>query len=166
MSLTQDRLKKLLAYDPHTGEFRWACQKGRVKAGESAGASDAYGYRVIRVDGQLYKAHRLAWLYVYGRWPEGLLDHINRTPGDNRIDNLREVSQSENMHNAARSCRSGVPGVRWREERRRWVAQIRVGYRNHVIGSFATKDEAIAARRAAERNMVSSIYKTGATCDE
>lgn len=163
MPLTQDRLKQLLEYDAGTGAFRWKITKGRAKAGGFAGATDAYGYRVIRVDGVLYKAHRLAWLYAHGAWPEGLLDHVNRMPGDNRLCNLREATQSENMHNAKRNTKSGVPGVRWREERSRWVAQIRVGYRQHVIGSFACKDEAIRARRAAEKAMVSSIYNTGAS---
>lgn len=163
MPLTQDRLKQLLEYNPDTGGFRWVVTKGRAKAGAWAGATDAYGYRVIRIDGVLYKAHRLAWLYTHGKWPEGLVDHINRVPGDNRLRNLREVTQSENMHNAARNTKSGVPGVRWRAERNKWVAQIRVGYRHHVIGSFACKDEAIRARRAAEEAMVSSIYNAGAS---
>lgn len=159
MVLTCDRIKELLDYDPDTGGFRWLRTKGRMRAGQAAGATDTYGYRVIRADGVLYKAHRLAWLYVHGCWPEGLLDHINREPGDNRIANLREATQSENMHNANRHSKSGVPGVRWRADRSRWVAQIRVGYRQHVLGSFPTKQEAIDARRKAERIMVASIYK-------
>lgn len=163
MSLTQNRLKELLVYDPDTGGFVWRRTKGRAKAGQPAGATDTYGYRVIRVDGVLYKAHRLAWLYVHGKWPDGLLDHINRAPGDNRLLNLREVTQSENSHNSNRRAKSGVPGVRWRSDRHRWVAQIRIGYRQHVLGSFTSKDEAIAARRHAEQTMLSSIYKTGET---
>ena len=163
MLLTQERLKTLLEYCPDTGEFFWKIQKGRCKSGERAGATDTYGYRVIRLDGMLYKAHRLAWLYVHGRWPEGLLDHINRNPGDNKLANLREATQSENMHNAKRRSRSGVPGVRWRPERDKWTAQIRVGYRTHMLGSFVSKDEAIAARRAAERAMVSAVYNVGAS---
>ncbi len=158
MLLTQDRLKEVLRYAPDTGEFIWLRAKGRARIGNRAGATDAYGYRVIRVDSVLHKAHRLAWLYETGRWPEGLLDHINRVKDDNRISNLREISQSENMHNANRPTKSGVPGVRWRGERNCWVAQIRVGYRTHVIGSFKTKGEAVAARRKAEQAMVASIY--------
>jgi hypothetical protein len=157
MSLSAERLKEVLAYDPVVGSFRWKRAKGRVGAGQLAGATDTYGYRVIRVDGRLYKAHRLAWLYEYGEWPCGILDHINRAPGDNRISNLREATQSENMHNANRQSKSGVPGVRWREERQRWVAQIRIGYRNYVLGSFTSKDAAIEARRNAEQTMFSSI---------
>lgn len=158
MPLSSDRLKQVLAYNPKTGGFKWRETKGRAKAGSFAGATDAYGYRVIRVDGVLYKAHRLAWLYVHGRWPDGILDHINRAPGDNRIRNLREVSQSENMHNAKRTSKSGVPGVRWRGDRGRWTAQIRVGYKTYALGSFATKEEAIAARQNAEKTMLLSIY--------
>lgn len=161
MPISYDRLKHLLDYDPETGAFRWKITKGRAKLGQFAGATDAYGYRVIRVDGVLYKAHRLAWLHTHGEWPSGLLDHINRAPGDNRLCNIREVTPSENMHNAKRKSKSGVAGVRWRTERNRWVAQIRVGYRNHVIGSFESKQEAIEARRQAERLMVASIYGKG-----
>lgn len=163
MTIDAERLKDLLSYNAETGVFTWRKTKGRAKAGSAAGCKDTCGYEVIRVDNVLYKAHRLAWLYVHGRWPDGLLDHINRKPGDNRIANLREVSQSENMHNATRKSKSGVPGVRWRHERNRWVAQIRVGYRNHVIGSFLSKDEAVFARRQAEQTMMSSIYKIGAS---
>jgi len=161
MPLTQERLKEVLDYDRATGGFQWRCNKGRARVGAAAGATDTHGYKVIRVDGVLYKAHRLAWLHEHGRWPEGVLDHINRRPGDNRIANLREVTQSENSHNSTRRSASGVPGVRWRAERNRWVAQIRVGYRNHVLGSFATKDEAVVARRKAEQTMMASIYTTG-----
>lgn len=156
--LTAERLKILLVYDREQGLFTWRETKGRARQGSVAGATDAYGYRVIRVDGKLYKAHRLAWLYEYGEWPEGLLDHINRAKDDNRIVNLRPVSQSGNMHNANRKSKSGVPGVRWREERNRWVAQIRVGYRNYVLGSFSTKEKAIDARLRAEHEMLSSLY--------
>ena len=159
MLLTSERLKGLLRYEPETGDFYWLASKGRARAGCVAGATDTGGYRVIRVDGRLYKAHRLAWLYTYGVWPVGLLDHVNRVPGDNRICNLREATQSENMHNAGRASASGVPGVRWRAERNKWVAQIRVGYRNHVLGSFDTKNDAIAARKEAEQAMVGSIYR-------
>jgi hypothetical protein len=159
MPLNQERLKKLLRYDAGEGVFKWNRSKGRARAGNVAGCADTYGYIVIRIDGCLYKAHRLAWLYVHGRWPDGLIDHINRNPSDNRIENLREASQSENTHNANRQSKSGVPGVRWRSERNRWVAQIRVGYRNHVLGSFKTKEEAVVVRRQAEQAMVSAVYR-------
>ena len=157
MPLTQDRLISLLRYDEERGLFFWRKSKGRAREGAQAGAVDTYGYVVVRVDGILYKAHRLAWLYVHGRWPDGLLDHINRNKSDNRITNLREASQSENMHNANWKSKSGVPGVRWRGERNRWVAQIRVGYVTHVLGSFKTKEEAIATRKQAETRMLSAV---------
>jgi len=164
--LIADRVKEVLAYDAGDGTFTWRVTKGRAKQGAVAGATDAYGYRVIRVDGVLYKAHRLAWLYTHGQWPAGLLDHINRVPGDNRLCNLREATQSENMHNGGRKSESGVPGVRWRGERNRWVAQIRIGYRNHVLGSFLSKSDAVAARKKAEQDMMASIYKIGEQGDE
>ena len=73
-----------------------------------AGTPDREGYVVIRYAGKGYKAHRLAWLHVYGRWPNGPLDHINRLKNDNRIENLRETDDALNQHNVvATRARSG-----------------------------------------------------------
>lgn len=159
-TLTQTQLKELLRYDANTGHFYWLQSRGCAKKDQKAGARDAYGYIVIRVNNHLYKAHRLAWLYVYGRLPIGLLDHKNRKTDDNRIANLREVSQLVNMHNAKTrvGSRSNVPGVRWREERNSWVASIRISYKMYHLGSFKTLEEAIRARKNAERKMLSSVY--------
>ena len=161
--LTQKQLKELLSYDADSGDFVWLVQRGRKKAGEPAGVKDHYGYVVIRINTKLYKAHRLAWLYVYGVWPDNGLDHINRNPADNRVVNLRDVSHSANLHNAQvrRGSRSGVAGVRWRVERNRWVASIKVGYRHHNLGSFRTLDEAVEARRDAEQRMLSAVLTKG-----
>src|SRR5215510_1403832 len=89
-------LKKLLSYDEKTGLFRWRVPR----KGSERGRVGSYnlGYIDIRLLGRKYWAHRLAWFYVYGRWPS-LLDHINRVKSDNRISNLREVSQKENCNN-------------------------------------------------------------------
>jgi hypothetical protein len=159
--LTQKQLKELLRYESKSGHFYWRHSQGRAKAGQQAGALDAYGYVVIRVNGALYKAHRLAWLYVHGQFPDGLLDHINRKPHDNRISNLRNVSQSINMHNAkARvGSRSKVPGVRWRADRNKWAASIRIGYTQHYLGTFESLEKAIKARKQAEQKMLSAVQE-------
>lgn len=150
--LTQARLKELLHYDPETGGFRWKVKFSRQQPGGAAGTRDAYGYLVIRVEGRLYKAHRLAWLYVHGVWPALGLDHINRERDDNRIANLREACQSLNSMNRTPQVRSasGVSGVIWRKDRRKWTAQIRIGYRTVHLGVFADKKDAVAARKTAE----------------
>lgn len=150
--LTQARLKELLHYDPETGQFRWLVKFSRQQPGGTAGTRDAHGYKVIRVDCRLYKAHRLAWLYVHGAWPAKGIDHINRQRDDNRITNLREACQSMNtMNQGVRlNSRSGVTGVVWREDRQKWTAQIRIGYRMVHLGVFKSKDDAAAARKKAE----------------
>ena len=147
--MDQQRLKELLSYDAETGIFTWIRRHNNV-----AGATDAYGYIVIRLDKVLYKAHRLAWLYAYGVLPLQNLDHINQIKNDNRIANLREVTQSQNMQNVM-----GIKGISWDKSRKKWCARIKVMYKNIYLGRFTTKEEAIAARKSAE-----AIYFThGAT---
>ena len=88
--LTQDTLRDVLNYDPKTGEFRWLVKPAsRVHIGDRAGSLDRKGYRIIKIATQNHKAHRLAWLYVHGEFPKFGLDHINRRPGSNQIDNLQ-----------------------------------------------------------------------------
>ena len=88
--LTAEKLRSLLNYDLITGEFTWKKQKGQKNAGAPAGWHGRERYVQIGVDGHLYYAHRLVWLYVYGKWPLNQLDHINGNPSDNSLINLRE----------------------------------------------------------------------------
>lgn len=158
-TLTQSRLKEMLAYDFVTGVFTWKVWSPRRPIGSVAGAVDAYGYVVVRVDKWLYKAHRLAWLYVTGEWPAMRLDHINRVKSDNRWCNLREATQSQNMHNvAARAAsKSGFSGVIWRADRLKWYAQIRIGYKTYRLGAFIALEDAIAARKTAEAELALAL---------
>jgi len=90
--LTQERLKEVLDYDPETGEFYRKEVKQWWKFGDKVKYNINDGYKKINVDSKLYLAHRLAWLYIHGYFPEYGIDHINRIRGDNRILNLREVA--------------------------------------------------------------------------
>ncbi len=157
--ITQKRLKELLHYAPDTGVFTWKVSHPRAQQGAAAGARDGYGYIVIRLDTVLYKAHRLAWLYTYGEWPAKGLDHINRIKNDNRMSNLRLADQSTNMHNipVRSGSKSGVSGVTWRADRKKWNARIKVGYKNFNLGLFDDMSAAIAARHAAETRLLSAI---------
>ena len=152
-TLTYDRLRVLMAYNPKTGKFYHRVGRGRVIAGTEAGGSDKNGYIQIGVDGTQYLAHRLAWLYVHGYMPENNLDHIDRDPGNNRIENLREVSQVCNLRNCGNRVNnsSGVKGVSLDRGRGKWGAHIRVPGRKITIGQYADFDDAVCARLAAEQ---------------
>jgi phosphotransferase system IIB component len=98
--LTQQRLKDQIEYEPETGNFRWLVSKGPRRAGSAAGGVSGGNYRRIAVDGRIYLAHRLAWLYVNGSLPKDAIDHANGITTDNRITNLRIASKSQNMMNS------------------------------------------------------------------
>lgn len=109
--MDQLRLKSLLRYEPDTGHFFWIETRGPAKAGNLAGSPCNKGYIVIGVGGRVYKAHRLAWLYMTGGWPLAQIDHINQQKGDNRWANLREATNQQNCCNRTRRNKHGYPGV-------------------------------------------------------
>jgi hypothetical protein len=152
--ITQERLKALLHYDPDTGVFTRRVDVGRRhKAGSVCGNLLRNGYVRIGIGGHSYKAHRLAWLYVYGAWPQDQIDHLNHNKTDNRIDNLRDVTSAQNQQN--RRCvaknTSGHLGVAWATDMQRWLAGIKVGGKSYHLGYFENLADAVAARKAGER---------------
>lgn len=151
--LGAERLREVLDYDAETGIFAWRNGAGRARAGDIAGSSTGDGRVAIRVDGGLYLAHRLAWLYVHGVWPHQGLDHLNGDPSDNSIDNLRLATPAENCQNqrgAHVDSRSGRLGV-YRNSRGRWIAQICIGGQKTHLGSFPTPEAASVAYLEAKR---------------
>jgi HNH endonuclease/AP2 domain len=148
-ALTQQRLHELLQYDAHTGRFTRRVARGNCPAGWSCDDTrDQFGYVRFSVDGKNYRAHRLAWLYVYGEWPEHSIDHINGDKADNRIENLRDVSHHTNMQNqraATRANKTGFLGVCFHKRKGRYHAQINAGGRVRSIGYFSSPEEAHAA---------------------
>lgn len=142
--MTIDRLHELLNYAPKTGLFTWAQKRRGCRIGDVAGCKMRNGYIVIRLDGKLYLAHRLAWLYIHGQWPTAQLDHINQNRADNRLENLREVSNAENAQNRKKMAnKSGFTGVR--RENSKWVAEIKVNYTTKRLGLYNSPEEAHAA---------------------
>lgn len=154
--VTAARVRELLSYDLSTGEFRWKVSRGTKKARSIAGYEYTYGcgkkYWLIRVDGKMYQAHRLAWLVTHGEFPPEQIDHIDGNGLNNRLENLRAVSDSENKRNLRKYSNntSGVSGVIWHKASQKWLAQIKVNRKNIHLGSFIDKSEAVAARKAAE----------------
>ncbi len=153
--LTQARLKERLSYDPSTGEFRTLVKVKQVPAGAVAGSIGSKGYRRIKVDNREYAAHRLAWLYVHGEFPPGDLDHKNRIRSDNRLDNLRPASRTQNGQNrsVAKNNSSGYTGVTFNKACRKWQASICTGGRARHLGLHSTPEAAAAAYRAAKAEL-------------
>ena len=150
--ITQEELKHLLKYDATTGEFNWNAAVGGIMKGRIAGTAHCRGYRQIRIKGDYYLAHRLAWLYEKGELPCGQVDHINHDRADNRIKNLRIVSSTENQRNRkmGRNNTSGSLGVTWHKKGEKWGARIGILGRTKYLGFFEKKEAAIAARKKAE----------------
>ena len=130
--MNQEILKNNLIYDLNSGKFYWKQENyyNKIKAFTEAGTISSTGYRLITINCKIYYAHRLAWLYVYGYLPENNIDHINRNPDDNRIENLREVSRQCNLRNSKVSSanKTGVKGICYDPKNHKWKAQIRISY--------------------------------------
>ena len=159
------RLKEYLRYDPLTGVFTWIKKKtkGSVKVGDVAGCPHGNGYWDIRIDRRLYFAHRLAWFYMTGKWPNGHIDHKNGDPGDNRWENLREATASQNHANTRRpkNNTSGLKGASYAKANNRWLAQIRKQGRHVYLGYHDTKEEAHAAYLEASRRLNGEFARAG-----
>lgn len=150
--IDQKTLKEILLYDESTGVFRWAKKSfKKCIVGSIAGHTDRINkYTRIQVNGVMFKAHRLAWLYVYGELPQKQIDHINRIRSDNRICNLRLVTNSENMQNISKRSdnTSGHKNVHWHKASKKWQAYIMVNQKQIHIGLFSNFDDAVAAYTA------------------
>lgn len=130
----------------------------RCKAGHIAGWKDRDGYRIVHFDGKKVPAHRIVW-FMHNGPTDMLIDHIDGNPENNRIDNLRLVTkQQNNMNSAIRSDNaSGVSGVRWHKQRKKWNARIKVDGKERSLGMYESKQDAINARLKAELD-VFGIY--------
>ncbi len=140
-------------YDRDTGIFTWKIpSNSSIKIGSEAGSYDKDGYLIIKINKKAYKAHRLAWKYIYGNYPIGNVDHINQNRADNRICNLRDVNHSTNMKNQKKrkDNKSGTSGVIWNSKTNRWRARITVDSKKIHLGYFGLYNEAVNARKNAE----------------
>ena len=150
--LTQEYVRARLSYDPETGIFTWKDlpDKARsVKVGDLAGYLDkSSGYIRIKLNGRMYFAHRLAYLYMEGYFPEHEVDHINGRRSDNRWENLRHVSAVCNMQNMKVSARnsSGVTGVSWHKQAQKWYAYAALHGKLIFLGLYPSRLEAALAR--------------------
>ena len=154
--LTHERVLKRLHYDPITGIFTWRVSPGgKAKAGDVAGYLNG-GYVKITLYGSTYSAHRLAWAYVTGDWPDGEVDHWNGVRHDNRWTNLRDVTHRancENKRSANTRNKLGVLGVSKHHRSERYRASINVGGKITRLGWFDTPELAHQAYVTAKREL-------------
>lgn len=152
--LTAERLREVLDYDPETGAFTWKVMLAyRAKVGAVAGWSGDDGRITITINNTYYKAHRLAWLYMTGRWPEQDIDHRDLDASNNRWNNLREATPAQNLWNtgAHRNNKTGYKGVFLVVSSGRYRAAIRVAGKTLHLGCFMSAEMAHAAYAAAAR---------------
>lgn len=153
-TITQAELQSKLFYDPETGLFN-NIKKRRLNNSGGIGSLYSCGYVYIYVNSRRFLAHRLAWLYVYGTFPENDLDHINGIRHDNRICNLRACTRSENLQNYKKPCtnKSGYIGVHWHKRDQIWRAAINHNGKLIRLGTFNTAEEASEAYLKAKKNL-------------
>jgi hypothetical protein len=152
--LTVDLLNHLFEYDKETGNLIWKIQNQGARKGSIAGALRPDGRYQIAINNKLYLTHRLVFLMHKGYLPE-ILDHINNDAGDNRIENLRAASRSQNGYNSklASNNKSGYKGVSWLKENKKWRASITFNKKTIYLGRFDNVEEAAEVVRKAREEL-------------
>jgi hypothetical protein len=169
LRITQNEVKRQLYYNPFSGVFRWRINRGnRFKKWDIAGSYHKHsGYCTIRLNGFLYKAHILAWIYMKGYYPPAKIDHIDHIRENNKWNNLRLVNDICHVRNSMlrSNNRYGVTGISRNKASGTWSANITVAYKSISLGTYKTKTEAVKARWEAENkygftncNTTSSAY--------
>lgn len=136
--ISHRELLEILNYCPESGLFTWSSdRRNQINKGDEAGGVNQEGYLEIKVFQRRYKAHRLAWFYMTGKWPE-VIDHINRDRADNRFCNLRECSIQQNSCNTGMSDRntSGYRGVSKHKQSGKWKVDVKVKGKKLFFGLF------------------------------
>lgn len=159
--LTLEQLKRCLDYNKDTGWFVWKIRAGSSDVGDLAGSADGKGYLRVNVLGNNYSQHRLAWFYVHGVWPKGCVDHKDRNPQNNRIDNLRDCSLSQNQWNREKdvSLITGLPvGVRLEKRTGKFCARIVTRGKAEHLGTFETPEAAKVAWDIADKLRLEGVF--------
>ena len=150
--ITQERLHELFEYREDGNLIRKVSTAKRTKVGDIAGWMSSRGYFMVSINSKKYLVHRMIFLYHHGYLTPGMeLDHIDGNPRNNRIENLREVTKSQNIQNSKiRSDNTtGVKGVYWDKSNSKWQVQMRMKGKLKYLGRYTTLKEAKAVVKEA-----------------
>jgi len=151
--MTVEKARQLFRYEPETGYLYWKVSQGTIKEGALISYINCKGYLNVKVGHKSHQVHRIIWMVHYGELPPSEIDHINRIKSDNRIENLRAVTHSENLlnQNLRSDNKSGHIGVY--KVRDKWTAQIRKDGKAINLGTFSDIESAIHARKIGEQRI-------------
>jgi len=146
-------LFEVFTVDFSKGQLFWKVQTARrIKIGDLVGVKRPTGHLFVQLKGKNIAVHRIVWAMKHGEWPNGMIDHINQNPADNRPENLRIVTKKQNAANVSKpykTNKTGLKGVSFRRKVRKYVASIRNNGRQEHLGLFATAEDAAQAYIAA-----------------
>ena len=158
--ITHNELLKILRYEPETGHFWWINPRHKKHLSHPAGCikynrkDKTYKIIAINIKSKAYRGSRLAWFYVYKKWPVLEIDHINGETIDNRLVNLRELTRKQNSRNKiplVSNNTSGFNGVSWNEKHKKWRSDITYNGRKYYLGHFDDLENAKKARLEGEK---------------
>lgn len=159
-NLSWDRLYEVIEYNPDTGEFTNKISGIRRIKGSRAGSITSHGYYNITIDNMVFRAHRLAWFYSFKEWPIGIIDHIDQDKLNNRLDNLREATETKNKYNTKIQSNntSGFRGVSFDTHSGKYKASIRINRVLKNLGRYNTAEEAAVAYNTAAKEIQQEFY--------
>lgn len=134
-------MEDLVRYEPNTGKLYSLVKRGKLHPGQELGSVTVNGYIQLAIQGKKYYAHRLAWFLMTKEWPEEV-DHINRNRVDNRWENLRKATRTQNAANIKdRANSTGYRGVNYNKRDRLYYAKIKQNNKSVYLGCFKTPQE-------------------------
>lgn len=153
--ITQKYLKSILRYNPKTGKFKW------IESGHRDGYRNEKGYLLLVINGRSYRQHRLAWLYMTGKWPKNQVDHENNIKDDNSWKNLREANNQLNHYNLLKpkNNTSGAKGVR--KVKGGYQARIKYNQKEIYLGVHPTLEIASDIYLAKARELANEYANRG-----
>ena len=159
-------LQSALRYDPETGIFYWKIKRTRgVLPGDVAGSQNPKGYVRICLNGKFHSAHRVAWVLTYGKWPSNFIDHRDGDPSNNKLENLREATATQNQANRRkkRNGSSQFKGVTFNtaNPNKPWSTRIATNKKTMYLGCYKTEHEASEVYLNAAKKLHGDFFNNG-----